>query len=384
MSLSAALSLAAAPQSAHACGGGGPSYTLQTDDQGGVPAGTKVLKVYVYYTESERPQSAILSMDGGGGGLPVTVPVTLRVKGDWLVEVDLGSSNVQAGAQYTLTLGRAGGLGSGPLRFQGVRAAPVPTELGRLTLQKREAGIIAFGACRDTQQGVHAVMALEPSEAAAPWVRAVSHQLYMDGAPLFVPELPLVNYVAQPQPTVVRAIAVCSRAAKPGGEGRFAAGVEVDVPAGQHSMQWRSTFPDGTVLETNSVDVDLRCDGAADAGSVTRADAGGDSAPDAGSAITDAGGALTATADAHAAAGHPLDNPPPDVPAADDGPAPDEGPAPDANQQPAGDGGCSLRAGPIASGPLALGILALLALLARLSNRPAVTARVNARPPRSR
>lgn len=277
-----------APRAADACGATPPSFTLLTDAQGSVPLGTKVLKLYVYGSSIQpRPPSVKLWLDRLGNAAPEFVPVTLRVKGEWLVEVDLGAGSIQPNFDYWLEVtgveGEAGGnVGyTDKIRFRGVTAAALPKELGELELRSRKSGAIAFGGCGGSQEGEYALVALTPNAAAIPWLRAVKHQLVMDGKPLFEPELPLIDYVAKPSETVVRAIATCERDHQGDAGSLFEPGIEVVVPAGRHSLQWQSTLPNGAVLETDPLQVDLRCgDGTSspststDAGQATSNDAG--------------------------------------------------------------------------------------------------------------
>jgi MYXO-CTERM domain-containing protein len=286
-----------APREAQACGATPPSYTLLTDDLGSVPVGTHVLKLYVYGSSLKpRPPSVKLSLDRLGNALPEIVPVTTRVKGEWLLEVDLGAASVQTNVEYILEVtgveGESGNTGyKNTIKFQGRSAPALPSELGRLELRKRASGAIAYGGCGGSHEGEHALIALAPSAAAAPWLRAVTHQLVVDGKPLFEPEIPLIDYVARRSETVVRAIATCDRDHVGDAGSLFEPGIEVEVPAGKHTMQWQTTLPSGKVLETNTLGVDMRCgDGHSTFTAPTSNDAGQTSGSDAGTSGGAGGG----------------------------------------------------------------------------------------------
>lgn len=250
------------PASVEACGGTPPSFTLLTDAMGRVPAGTKVLKLYVYGSSIE-PTPPKLSLSAQTGGAPVSIPVTLRVVAPWLLELDLGSAAVQAETSYALSVQGVESEGgnvrySAQLSFEGVAAGPLPSQLGELLLEQRGSGTMIVGGCGDRVDGEHALIRLVPSAAAQPWVRAVKHQLYVDGLPAFEPEMPLVDHVARKMEPVVRAIAECQRSAS-SAEIPHALGIELRMSAGEHSVKWTSTFPDGSTLETPPLAVDLRC-----------------------------------------------------------------------------------------------------------------------------
>jgi hypothetical protein len=250
------------PTQVDACGPTPPSFTLLTDAMGRVPAGTRVLKLYVYGSSIQpRPPRVIVS--SGAGGLPVTVPATLRVSAAWLLEVDLGNAAVQAGVSYSLSVegveSEAGNLGyAAQIPFTGAAASPMPMELGRLALDKRATGKMTVGVCGHSDEGEHVLIRLVASAAAEPWLRAVKHQLLVDGAPAFESEIPLVDHVARPSETVIRAVAHCDRATS-AGEIPYERGIELSLSAGEHSVKWASTFPDGSTLETPALAVDLRC-----------------------------------------------------------------------------------------------------------------------------
>ncbi len=254
------------PAQVDACGATPPSFTLLTDDMGRVPAGTKVLKLYVYGS-SIQPTPPKVTLSAFGGGLPVTIPVTLRVTAPWLVEVDLGSAGIEAGMNYSLTVAGVenggGNVGySANLPFEGKVASPRPSELGTLVLDKRASGKMTVGGCGQSEHGEHVLIKLVPSAAAEPWTRAVKHQLFVDGKASFEPEVPLVDYVARKMEPVIRAYARCAPVTG-AAEIPFELGIELPLEAGGHSVKWTSTFPDGTTLETPAITVDLRCSGVA-------------------------------------------------------------------------------------------------------------------------
>jgi hypothetical protein len=117
---------------------------------------------------------------------------------------------------------------------------------------------MTVGACGHSDEGEHVLIRLVASAAAEPWLRAVKHQLLVDGVPAFESEIPLVDTVARPSETVIRAIAHCDRATS-AGEIPYERGIELSLSAGEHSVKWASTFPDGSTLETPALAVDLRC-----------------------------------------------------------------------------------------------------------------------------
>jgi hypothetical protein len=220
------------PTQVDACGATPPSFTLLTDAMGRVPAGTKVLKLYVYGS-SIQPTPPKVVVSSGAGGLSVTVPVTLRVSAPWLLEVDLGNAAVQAGVSYSLSVAgvesEAGNERySAQLPFIGAAASPIPAELGRLALDKRASGKMTVGGCGHSDEGEHVLIRLVASAAAEPWLRALKHQLLVDGAPAFESEIPLVDHVARPSETVIRAIAHCDRATS-AGEIPYERGIEFSL-----------------------------------------------------------------------------------------------------------------------------------------------------------
>lgn len=257
-----------APQRVYACGATPESYTLLTDEMGRLPGGTKVLKLYVYGHPLEpTAPTATLSADPPGASQAVNIPVTLRVAAPWLIEVDLGSATIQGGVSYALTVKTAPvETGSASqtieLPFAGVEAKRMPSELGTLTLDKRASGRFPWGGCGGSEEGEQVLIKLNASAAATPWLRAVKHQLYVDGVPAFDAELPLVDYVARPSQPVVRATATCMRT-NVSGDVPFEQAIDLRVPAGQHTVHWTSTFADGSSLQTPAIDMDLRCSSSA-------------------------------------------------------------------------------------------------------------------------
>lgn len=256
------------PSLGQACGATPPSFTLSSDADGNVLVGSKVLKLYVYGS-SLQPQlpKVILTADSRGGALPVVIPVTLRMVAAGLLEVDLGGALIQAEMDYELSVAGAesGGGNTGYsalLRFRGVAPGPIPTELGQLVLDGRASGKIAFGGCGESAEAEQALIKLVASSAAQPWLPAAKHQLYMDGKPMFDGEIPLVDYLGKKNPTVIRALARCERAASRPDGALFEPGIELFVPAGKHRVRWASTLPNGSTLQTADLDLDLTCAGA--------------------------------------------------------------------------------------------------------------------------
>lgn len=361
------------PNVAWACGETPPSFNVLSTADGGVPAGTKVLKLYVYGVGAIDSVVATLELDRSTNSLPVTVPVTTRVLSSSLVEVDLGAASIESTGSYVLSVSLPPNVPTATqVQFHGVAAAPRPTSLGALALRSRESGSISLCCCGESAAGVQAVLDLMPSSAALPWMRAVKHQLFMDGRPLFEPEMPLVDYVGRPSPTTVRAIALC-----PGGATTtnklFATAIDVQMPAAKHTITWTSTLPDGTVLTSDALELDLRCADTpmADAGAIdasmrsTDAAAGDAIAQDAGS--VSAPGATTASAVSPSEAGASDEANDADGSARES--AQDNSRAVRAGDSAPHSTGCSLQQRSTIQGSLALGCALLLSLRLRSRRR---------------
>lgn len=331
------------PSPTLACGMTLPSFTLASDEHGGVPAGTRRLKLYIYGFSARSTLELGLSARGTDGN-SASVPITSRAMSETVVELDLGAAAIEASALYTLTIALSPN-GESPVpyvqevQFHGVEAPVQPTDLGLLALVSRASGLLPLGGCfGGALEGEQAVFELTPTTEAAPWARLLEHQVWLDDQPLFQPEWPVFNLSATPNPTRIRAMAACDRTPRLPVLA-FTQAVDVSVEPGRHRVQWRATLPDGTQLRTNTLDLDLRCDGA------TRADAG--------AASTDAGATASNTGDA----GAPL--PPTAAPEA--GAEPSAGPIDGLEDT---DDGCALGRARAASSWSGLA-LALSALLAR-------------------
>lgn len=253
-----------------ACGLTPPSVTVLTTEEGAVFAGGHTLQLYQYGFSFELARTRVTLDERTDAGVTTRIPATLRATAaDWLYELDLGEHVLTAGSHYTLDFEverdeRWLGFEE-PLTFEAVAAPPEPSSLGRLALAAQHRGALHYGGCGDSVDGAQAIVRLDATEQAAPWARAAHHELLVDGASAVEPGLPMVDYVEHEKGLLVRAIALCGDASLgiEGAEDAVGAdprAIEVELAPGVHRLVWRTHFPSGASLQSEPLEIDLRCE----------------------------------------------------------------------------------------------------------------------------
>ena len=202
-----------------------------------------------------RPTAVDVSLEGPSG----EVAVSLDDLGDGAYLIRPAQA-LASGQAYTVTLTDACGGGVDVVTVNASTPAPLPQTLGALAVldegrQWIDVGT-AVGSCSTSVDAATATVEIALDAAAAPWADVLAYETRVDGA-AWAPVGSIVQRIPLGSSWVGRArdrvYAICGANEMMGFPG---------VSEGTHTIEMRATIP-GTALTlaTNSVTVELTCDG---------------------------------------------------------------------------------------------------------------------------
>lgn len=254
------LGLAATPSTGQACGVTPPSLTLLSS-KGRVFASARVLQLYEYGSASAVWEATLRSAD-----LPaVSLAVTPYESNSPLRELLVPAGLLVPGVHYTLEVARSNADQFPPhppksFDLDVIEPPHEPETLGELTLETRQRGVFALGGCGGTQPGVQAIVALTPAGWSEAWVQNAQHELWVDGQLFSGEALTMIDYIERARGLRVRVISRCEPVAESAYLDLPQDAHDVPLPAGEHQLIWKSTFPSGLQLSSAPLVVDTRCD----------------------------------------------------------------------------------------------------------------------------
>jgi hypothetical protein len=231
---------------------------------------------FLFPASGSVPANMIQLMFMPGGSLPdrgadVIAPRLYRLEGESKLSIPFTSSTSTVGRTFITPVqaqpagarliveADPGGCSNEPFHAELSigEAAPLPTTLGTLAAQtKRDVLRVAVinGSCDGLVDAAYADLSVQLSESAAPYAGLFVYQLFVDDTSHggFSSSLVGGERLAQGQ---ARVFTVCNKESwlsLPG----------TDVPAGVHRVRMKAQLPDGSALDTDEIEVDLRCDGA--------------------------------------------------------------------------------------------------------------------------